>query len=295
MTDAPTQAAGASAGAQLRAARERQGLHVAALAAAIKIPQRKLESLEADRLDELPDATFARALALTVCRALKIDPAPVLAQLPQAGGGHALADVAGGLNAPFRERPGRAEGAEFNPLRHPLSWGALLVLAAAAVVVLLPTGRWQGWWPATGSTQAPAQEPFASAPEAAASAAAVAPAADPAMQQAAAAGEGAASAATMEVVHAAPAPEVAASATAGGPAGVAVLRAVEASWVEVVDANGRVLAQRVLQPGEMLGLDGRLPFKLKIGNAAGTQLQLRGQPVDLGPVTRDNVARLELN
>jgi cytoskeleton protein RodZ len=51
----------------------------------------------------------------------------------------------------------------------------------------------------------------------------------------------------------------------------------------------------VLQPGEMLGLDGRLPFKLKIGNGAGMQVQLRGQPVDLGPVTRDNVARLELN
>jgi cytoskeleton protein RodZ len=295
MNDAPTQGAEASAGAQLRAARERQGLHVAALAAAIKIPQRKLESLEADRLDELPDATFARALALTVCRALKIDPSPVLAQLPQAGGGHALADVAGGLNAPFRERPGRAEGTEFNPLRHPLSWGALLVLAAAAAVLLLPTGWWQGWWPGTGSTQEPVPEPIASAPEAAASAAAVAPAADPAMQQAAAVGEGAASTAAVEVLRSASAPDVAGSAAAGVPAVVAVLRATEASWVEVVDASGRVLVQRVLQPGEMLGLDGRLPFKLKIGNAAGMQLQLRGQPVDLGPVTRDNVARLELN
>ena len=58
MTETPPQAAGGSAGALLRAARERQGLHVAALAAMIKIPQRKLESLEADRLDELPDATF---------------------------------------------------------------------------------------------------------------------------------------------------------------------------------------------------------------------------------------------
>ena len=58
-------AGGASAGVQLRAARERQGLHVAALAAAIKIPQRKLEALEADRYDELPDATFTRALAMT--------------------------------------------------------------------------------------------------------------------------------------------------------------------------------------------------------------------------------------
>jgi cytoskeleton protein RodZ len=50
----------------------------------------------------------------------------------------------------------------------------------------------------------------------------------------------------------------------------------------------------VLQPGESLGLDGHLPFKLKIGNAAATSLVFRGQPVDLAALTRDNVARLEL-
>ena len=48
---------GSGAGALLRAARERQGLHIAALAAAIKVSQRKLEALEADRGDGLPDAT----------------------------------------------------------------------------------------------------------------------------------------------------------------------------------------------------------------------------------------------
>ena len=67
-----------SAGAGRRRAAERgpaaargaraQGLHIAALAAAIKVAPRKLELLEADRFDELPDATFTRALAQTVCR-----------------------------------------------------------------------------------------------------------------------------------------------------------------------------------------------------------------------------------
>ena len=87
MSDEAVGAAGAgaaqrSAGRLLREAREAQGLHIAALAAAIKVAPRKLELLEADRFDELPDATFTRALAQTVCRALKIDPAPVLALLP---------------------------------------------------------------------------------------------------------------------------------------------------------------------------------------------------------------------
>ena len=56
-----------------------------------------------------------------------------------------------------------------------------------------------------------------------------------------------------------------------------MLRATDATWVEVIDAGGQVLVQRLLQPGESLGLDGKLPFKLKIGNAAATQLQFRGQ------------------
>ena len=51
----------------------------------IKVAPRKLEALEADRYDELPDLTFTRALAQTVCRALKIDAEPVLAKLPPAG------------------------------------------------------------------------------------------------------------------------------------------------------------------------------------------------------------------
>jgi cytoskeleton protein RodZ len=295
----PQGAPGSSAGALLRAARERQGLHVAALAATIKIPQRKLEALEADRFDELPDATFARALAITVCRALKIDPAPVLAQLPQLGG-KGLVTVAGGLNAPFRERPGRSEPPDLSPLRHPLSWAALAVLAAAAAVFLLPSGWWRGLWPVaeqspTVSAPVPAvvPEPAASAapalaPASAASAAALqVPAAEPLALSAA-------SAPAVEVVHSVPGADGSASAAMDTARGLAVLRATDATWVEAVDAGGQVLVQRLLQPGESLGLNGMLPFKLKIGNAAATQLQFRGESVDLAPATRDNVARLEL-
>lgn len=289
----------ASAGALLRAARERQGLHIAALAASIKIPQRKLEALEADRLGELPDATFTRALAMTVCRALKIDAAPVLAQLPQVGG-NGLTAVTGGLNAPFRDRPGRADPADFSPVRHPLYWAALTVLAAAAAVFLLPSGWWQGLWPGGMRLPDPATAAAASsAPAAPGSlpASAVSPlpsAADSLAAAPVAMAASAASAPRVEVVHLVPGSEAGASAVADTAAGLAVLRASDATWVEVVDAGGQVLVQRLLQPGESLGLNGKLPFKLKIGNAAATQLQFRGQGVDLGPVTRDNVARLEL-
>ena len=78
----PMTGEGVSRPVLLRAAREAAGLHIAALAAALKVPVRKLEALEAGRYEELPDLTFARALASSACRHLKIDPAPVLEQIP---------------------------------------------------------------------------------------------------------------------------------------------------------------------------------------------------------------------
>jgi cytoskeleton protein RodZ len=72
------------------------------------------------------------------------------------------------------------------------------------------------------------------------------------------------------------------------------IRVSETSWVEVQDGRGTMLLSRSVQPGESVGLDGAPPLRLTVGNAAGTQLVFRGQPVDLAASTRDNVARLEL-
>ena len=55
---------GKSAGAMIRAAREASGLHVAALAFSMKVPVKKLEALESDRLDLLLDSVFVRAFQL---------------------------------------------------------------------------------------------------------------------------------------------------------------------------------------------------------------------------------------
>jgi cytoskeleton protein RodZ len=55
-----------------------------------------------------------------------------------------------------------------------------------------------------------------------------------------------------------------------------------------------MLLSRNVQAGELIGLDGALPLRLIIGNAAATQLFFRGNPVDLAASTRDNVARLQL-
>ena len=281
MSDAP-----ATAGALLRRARQAQGLHIAALAASIKVVPRKLELLEADRFDELPDPTFTRALAHTVCRALKVDPAPILALLPPPKG-HRLEHVSEGLNTPFRERPGRLEPKEWAGATSPLLWLALVLVIGAATIYLIPAG----WLPSRlpGLTRAPVNPTVVTTVPAAATAALPAP-------QAVASGVLAPAAAVPAEASLAQTPvatetEAVAAASA---AGVLQMRATAPSWVDVTDARGQSLLTRVLQPGENVGLDGVLPLKVRIGNASGTQVTFRGQALELAAFTRDNVAQLHL-
>lgn len=128
-----------TAGAALRRAREARGLHIAALAATLKVPQSKLEALEGDRYKELPDATFARALARSMCRALKIEAEPVLAMLPRGGGEASLDRVTPGLNQPFRERAASQEPmVSLALLKNPVLLGGAALLIAALAVYLVP-------------------------------------------------------------------------------------------------------------------------------------------------------------
>lgn len=269
-----------TAGGLLRQARQAQGLHIAALAAAIKVVPRKLELLETDQFDQLPDATFTRALAQTVCRTLKVDAAPILALMPPPSG-YRLEQVSEGLNTPFRERPGRLVPQEWARVASPALWLTALLLIAAAVVYLVPADWLQFSKPVA------VVPPVADAPSVAA-----AP-----MAELVPRAESPASSATADAAAPLTAmpPGAESAATAMAPvAGVVQLSVTAPSWIEITDAHGQTLLARVLQTGESVGLDGVMPLKAKIGNASGTQLMLRGQPLDLAPFTRDNVARLDL-
>jgi len=281
----------ATAGGMLRAAREKQGLHIAALAAAIKVSPRKLDALENDRHDELPDATFVRALAQTVCRTLKIDAKPVLDLLPPAPS-VALEPGSGGLGTPFRERPGRIEPGLSPSNVRPLVWAAAVLVLLALAVYFAPTSWWavfsraasvaRDTTPVTLTAPVPVVVPAAVDAAASAAAAVVTPPVP----------DTAASQVMVETVFSAPPADPSASAPA--LAGILQLRCTEESWVEVRDARGQSLLSRNVQSGESVGLDGALPLRVTIGNAAATQLAFRGQPVNLASRTRDNVARLEL-
>lgn len=126
-----------TAGQLLRQAREAAGMHIATLAVAIKVPVRKLELLEADRLDALPDAVFARALAGSVCRALRIDPTPILARLPDPVRPRLIPDDAG-LNEPYRSAAADSRTGRLADVPQPVRWAVLALLVLALALWLLP-------------------------------------------------------------------------------------------------------------------------------------------------------------
>jgi len=283
-----------SAGSLLRAARQAQGLHVAALALMLKITPKKLEALEDDRYDELQGVTFTRALAQSACRVLKIDPAPVLARLPRAEPG-TLGQAGGGLNEPFRERALRRDPLELLRAGKGVLALVAVLLVGAAALWLAPPGFGLSHlpslpWPSLGAASAPAADEGAADVVAVPNNATVQP--DGSLS-----GATAASNVQPELPASVPVPRN--GLDLGGdvaptPVQPLQLTARQASWIEVLDAKGEALLARTLAPGESVSLDGVLPVRVKIGNAAGTELLFRGQAVDLAPVTRDNVARLEL-
>lgn len=312
-----------TAGALLRQAREAARVQLPSLAATLKVPQGKLEALEADDYAAFPDHVFMRALAMGMCRTLRIDAAPVLAALPRTEP-KSLSKAGPGINATVKERSHfRSAGTSLGGSSHgsrKVVAGVLLLLAAAAAVYFVPLHQSGDAAPqaqapaaaaaahgaadagaAAGSTvtspvasQAPAAAPGSSSEAVTADAvnaatpvqppAAAAPAAEPAGSAAAASAAGSA---------AAQAPVAVAAAPAQASGAVLEMRASAQSWVKVRDAKGKVVLEKTLAKDEAVTAGGELPLSVIVGNAKGTQVLVRGEPLDIAG-TRDNVARFEV-
>ena len=300
-----------SAGTLLRQAREQAGLHVDTLAATLKVPVRKLEALEADRFDLLPDAVFIRALAASVCRNLKIDPALVLLRLP-ATGAPRLARTEGGINAPFRSPRDRAGPTWRDQLTRPVFLVVFALLLGALVVVLLPSGQDEAHAvapPPVAAQPAPEAAPLAPKPTTpdpvvasaatgplvagATVAAATTPAAAAAARTVSSAGASVSLAKPAAAAASAP-PPAAAAAVAAVASGIVVFKAKAASWVQVTDAKGAVPLRKLLAAGESAAASGALPLAVTVGSASATDVVVHGKPLDLAPLSRDNVARFEV-
>lgn len=298
-----------TAGDMLREAREAHGLHIEMVAAALKVPPQKLMALEADDIDSLPDPVFARALASSVCRALRIDSAPVLAKLPGAQRAPlAVADRT--LKSNIVSGKPRWNGSRSNglPSRALLVVVALLLIGAG-VLFWLPQSAFDqigsavSRWTARGETETGSvtEAPVAASTSGGASVvesapvspvAPTGPAAPATTVTPAAPGASSAPANSLSTANAAATASSPAAAGSGQPL---VFVAREDCWVTVTEAGGKQLLRRIVQAGETVGLSGALPLSVVVGRASAVDVQVRGKPYDLKPVTRGGgVARFEV-
>lgn len=286
-----------TAGALLREARQAKGLDIATLAALLKVPVQKLQALEQDQFDLLLDPAFARALAASMCRILKLDPASVLQRLP-AIAAFKVTSQNRGINTPFRARSGGHGASAWSHVSRPAVLLGLALLLGALVLIFLPViqqeiarYRQQGQGVATPSQLV--EPAFVTMP----------------VTTPLAANSGASGAASTPPVEPLPPAEVPAfvSTPATSPTSLPSANAADVnanamitfnatgeSWVKVTDAKGVVALNRTLRAGESAGASGAVPLVAVIGRANVIQVQVRGQAFDLGAVTKNNVARFEV-
>lgn len=296
-----------TAGQMMRNAREAAGLHVAALAVSMKIPVKKLEALEADRLDLLHDAVFVRALASSVCRTLKIDPAPVLDKLPMNMAPRLNPDERG-INAPFRAS-GETVGVSVAAfLTRPAVMIVIALLVGVAGVAFFPDIKVSESSvdvaaPANKLEVLPEQSLVTKAPPVEMVEAPVVP------QSVASEAQGLPA---PQAVSSTPAPVVAKLAASDPPAaaasgvarnasapatpttGLVVFKARATSWVKVVDAKGVVQLSKTLGAGEVAGASGQTPLSVVVGRVDMTDVEVRGNAFSLAAVAKENVARFEV-
>ncbi len=278
-------------GAALRRARMEREIALHEVSEVLNLPLETIEAIEDDDYDALPSAVFAKGYVRAYAKLLELDADALVAAYPNHGDERLEED------AVARDQLG-------DLIKSYPQWilgGAGIVLALLLVLVViwaLPEDAEQPGQPPDAAQQAPgaSDEPVAAVPSAQA-------------VPAPAAVETTAPVVTGAVVEEAdvggPRPEVDAIApsdlqddsgrriTPGGDDRLRFQFTAEC-WVEVKSSAGTNLYSDLSRAGETLELVGQAPFRILLGYAPGVSLSFNGEPVALGPHTRNNVASLVL-
>lgn len=280
-----------SVGMQLRRAREARGMTVEGVGAAIKLAARQVEAIEADDYARLTSATYARGFIRNYASLMGLDAQALLAQLDR----HEV-----------RARPQLVEQANVGVAMPSQSarrkWMlpvlALSVPALAAIALYV----WFEFWPEDRQSsaveptavvvEAPPAEPAPEVPVAAEPVPLVDPQAValPADAQTANASPDTSGLAVMPPVSAPAAP-----ATPVVPGQRQLnFRFTGDSWIEVRDAQGRIVLSELNRTGSTRSLSTAFPVSLVIGNAKSVTMDIDGAPYDLASSIKVEVARLRL-
>ena len=295
MTEGVTAAALTGVGQELAAAREARGLALADVAQQLKFAPRQLEALEQEQFGALPGATFAKGMVRSYARLLKLDPEPLLQRVA----GHFEVPDSGRLAARYHQPVPFSDSARKSTFVYlGLSAGVLVLVGAVAYEWHQERQRPAVAKPAAKATTSVAKAaPREAQPRPAPVAVQPAMAPAPAQEKTKLAAP-AAIPAPAPVPPAAITPEKPKVVSADKPKAVSagphrlVVRTEGEAWIEIRDAADRMLVSSLNPPGSERVVRGKPPYSLVIGNASMVTVLYDGEPIDLAPHTRQDVARL---
>jgi cytoskeleton protein RodZ len=280
-----TELAGPGVGEALQRARQTQGLALEDVAQLLKFAPRQLEALEEERFEALPGGTFARGMVRNYARLLKLDPAPLLERIADRFGPADSGQLAARYSQPVPFSDG---GRRSTYVYLGLS---LAVLALVGMVAY-------EWHRETARPPVAVSTPERNPPLAASQAPSVPPAAPPAMplpsSPAMLAAAPPPAAPSKDVSSLSKSMSPAKEAAPARPGNRIVLVCEEEAWLEVRDADDRLLVASLTPAGTERVVHGKPPFSMVIGNAQNVRVRYNDRPVDLAPHTKVEVARFTL-
>lgn len=290
-----------SVGSELAAARNAQGLEIADVARSLKLSPKQVEALESDDFASMRGNTFVRGFIRSYAKLLQLDPLPLLERFQERAPAedHALSAASQQIELPV--------GAGHR--RYIYVGIAALLAIATPILVYEALHVEQEQAQPLGAVVAPSAAPRPSVVEPAVPPEAAArPPEEPAQVQPLSpppAPPATVSEATSPVPGAAvpqALPPAAPALAAGKPApeapaakasGIKLVFAAE-SWVEIRDGRGKIIFSELSPGGSERQIGGVPPFSLVVGNATQVRIAYNGEPVDLAPHTRGDVAHLTL-
>ncbi len=286
----PVSEAPLSFGPALATARQARSWSVTDVAARLRLQTRQVQAIEAQQLDALPQGAFVRGFVRNYAKEVGLDPTPL------------LADLNGRLKPTEPLRVDGPGAAALNPVqlaaREHDSRAAVMGGAVAALLLFAIAG-WLALRPLQPTLPTASINPRAP----------VVPAPVASAEQILA---GISAAPVNDATPGAPAALDGVAGAANGVGGPAADGAAdseppllppdalhfsfrEPSWVEITQADGKVLLSRLNDAGSVRTVVGAPPYAVIVGNASMVELEFRGKRVDLaGVASRENVARLRL-
>lgn len=292
-------------GKTLAAQREAMGWTVEQVADQLKLAVRQVVALEAGDYASLPGPAVVRGFVRAYAKIVKLDPAPLVAQIPL--------DTPSPSDATGTTIRGHKTQASFSEVRFPTHGkrASLPIVPIVAVVVVVGAiaAAWHFGLVARlmnrGETAAPASAtvPQATAPASVAPAASAAAAPLPTLLNASVplisvpppstSAAGSPSAGVAPALAPAATPEAAPAPAPANAANALVITVREDSWIEVRRAKGAPLISRLVKAGSTETFDVTEPVTLVVGKPSGVSATLRGAAVEL-PAAAGAVARVNL-